>query len=153
MKKNRRTYLLLACVLVIWGLLGFKVIKAVAPNDSPITTAKQTVPFTPRGIVKKDTFSIVANYRDPFLGTYPKKAITVKKPFKKKTDVPDKDIAYTGYIRDEKSDKTLYFVTIQDQQYMMSPGEEQAEVTLIKGNATQILISYGGIRKTIQKMP
>ena len=99
MKKEKKTYLLLAVVLVIWGVLAFQIFKAVNPSEEVVPVFTTTQKTNLIKLEKRDTFSIVANYRDPFLGTLPKSSIPKKKKRQSKKEVvPEKDIRYTGFI-------------------------------------------------------
>jgi type II secretory pathway component PulC len=151
MKKNKKTYLLLGAVLVIWGVLGFKIIEAINPSEELIAMVK--LPTTNFGVAakKRDTFSITANYRDPFLGTMPKtkKPKKSKKKVVKKVETPKKNIAYAGSVAENGSNKRLFFISIEGQQHIMSQGETVAEVKLVTGNQENIKVRYGMRSETI----
>ncbi|MAU26785.1 MAG: hypothetical protein CMH48_07690 [Muricauda sp.] len=145
MKKNKKTYLLLAMVLVIWGILGFKIIGAINPSSEPTEIMDFPDPYVATAIKKRDTFSISANYRDPFLGTMPEgeapKRIAKKQV--KKTETPKKNIMYSGSVAENGSNKRLFFVSIDGQQHIMSRNESVEGVKLIRGNKESILVRYG----------
>src|ERR1017187_10026822 len=67
-KKKLAIYVLLPVVVLIWGAFLIKLYKAM--NLDPVLGAKmETNKVLKRNINNlPDTFSIVANYRDPFLG-------------------------------------------------------------------------------------
>ena len=72
MKKDKKTYVLIGLVVFIWGILGVKVIGTLSAEEKPLNNiAAPKIPMTVT-TKKRDTFSIVALYRDPFLGTFPK---------------------------------------------------------------------------------
>ncbi|MEO1012829.1 MAG: hypothetical protein AAFX53_16130 [Bacteroidota bacterium] len=151
MKKNQKTYVLLAIVLGVWGLIGFKLLKAANPEPvetAPLMTKERFVPET---IQKRDTFTILANYRDPFLGTVstPKipKRKTTAQPQKKKA--PEKQISYTGFVANGSSDPDIFFVTIEGQEQMMTVNAVASEVKLIHGTKQMIKVRYDGMSKTI----
>lgn len=137
-------------VLLIWGIIGFKVVGALSPNPLPnrVSEPKGKLPNVEK---KKDTFSLLANYRDPFLGTLssPKKT-TVKKP-KAKPQVPKKNIVYSGLVSKSGSGSTLYFVTIDGQQVLMSRNEVVNDVRLVWGDGENIKVRYNGITETINR--
>ncbi len=106
--------------------------------------------FVPRKLKEKDTFSLMADYRDPFFGTVrtrdkaPKKAsVPTKAP------VPEKAIAYAGFVTDGKSKQRIFFVTIDGQQQMMSLNDSFQEVKLIQGTEDRIKVRHGGKIRTI----
>ena len=140
----------MALVLGIWGIIGFKVIKVANPEPRPVTDVGTSEIFVPKQLKKRDTFSIVANYRDPFLGTAyaPKK---IQKPRLKKVEkqVPEKVIAYTGFITDKASKQKVFFVTIDGQQQMMALNDIFKEVKLMGGTKDKIRVRYQGKTRNI----
>jgi len=150
LSKNTKIYLLLGVVLLIWGVIGFKVINTLS-KDVPRPLPENPVAAMPIEIKKSDTFKLMANYRDPFLGTLSvaKQKIVKKKNTKKPTAIVKRNIAYLGLVTQKGSGSTMYFVTIEGQQHIMTENEEVHQVTLIEGNAKNIKVRYNGISETI----
>jgi len=152
-KKQNKTYLLLAIVIGIWGIIGFKFLNASNPNGQEIAEVTSDQIFVPKQIKEREIFSIAANYRDPFLGTVqaPKKKIKKRTAttIKKKETVPQKLIQYTGFITDSRSNQKIFFVTIDGQQQMMSQNDTFQEVKLIRGTKSSIKVRYNGRTQTI----
>ncbi len=144
MKKNKKTYLLLTCVLVIWGILGVKIIGSLNSSPKKVKTTTAMAAFNPTRPMAKDTFSIAANYRDPFLGTIRNTKSKLGKKTITKVETPKKNISYTGFITDTGSKKKIFFVTIDGQQYMMGLKDKIQEVKLVSGNKFRIRVSYSG---------
>ncbi len=135
-------------VLIIWGIIGFKVIGTLSSEPQPEIVVKQTSQDF-QLVKEKDTFSIIADYRDPFLGTLPpQEKNTVKRPVVKK-EVPKKNIVYSGLVSQTGSGNTLYFVSIDGRQYTLSKNEEVDNVRLLSGNEESIKVRYKGITETI----
>ena len=150
MAKNTKTYLLLGVVLLIWGIIGYKIVKAISP-DEPELFAVENVNFKPlRSTTKKDTFSILANYRDPFLGTLPKQKVKKRKIVAKKSEEPEINIKYTGSILDSNTKNSIFFVTIDGTQFLMKQGEIKSKVTLLKGTENAIKIRSNKRTRNIQ---
>ncbi len=139
--------MLLGVVLLIWGIIGFKVLGALSSEEETPALA-ENVNFKPKEVAKKDTFSILADYRDPFLGTLPPSKKKSKRVVKKK-EVQFPSINYTGLITDQNTKNHIFFVTISGNQYLMRKGNSQAEVTLMSGSSSKIRVKYKGILKTI----
>lgn len=80
MKNKKVTYLLLVLSVVIWGVAGWKVYKAFNVQvEQPVI--KQNAKN-----IKKDSITLLLNYRDPFLGSYSiTSALVDTVPLKKKT--------------------------------------------------------------------
>lgn len=153
MKKQNKTYILLAVVLGIWGLIGFKFFAATNPSSPEIAEISSDQIFVPKQIKARETFAIVANYRDPFLGTVqaPKKKVK-KRPkvaVKKKKIVPTKSIQYSGFITDSNSKQKIFFVSVDGQQQMMSINDTFQEVKLVRGTKTSIRVRHNGSVQTI----
>lgn len=135
-------------VLAIWGVIGFKVVNTLSPDAEPPALREQVFD-APKTTIKKDTFTLYANYRDPFLGTLPK---SKKKPTNrvvKKAKKPEKNIVFDGLVSQSGSGSTLFFVTIDGQQHIMSLKQEIEGVRLLKGSAKHISVRYDGNTKSI----
>lgn len=151
MKKNNKTYVLLAVVIGVWGIIGYKFIGAVNPAPKEIVQATSDKTFVPQQLKERAVFRIAANYRDPFLGTAnaPKKA-RKNGPRKVQKLTPKKSIQYTGFISDTSSNENIFFVSVNGQQQMMSVNETFQEVKLVRGTRSTIKVKYGGATHTIQ---
>jgi len=151
MKKNKKTYVLLIAVFSIWGLLGFKIVGALNTDAPKQELAMVSKKYSINSIKKRDTFSISANYRDPFLGTMPK-AKTPKKIRKKsikKPEFPKRNISYSGSVGQNGTKARMYFVTIDGQQHIMSNNEIISDVKLVSGNSESIKVRYNGRTETV----
>ena len=56
--------MLLAAVLGIWGVVGYKIISTINPSESEIVTQNFDMAFSPNINTQVDTFSIQKVYRD-----------------------------------------------------------------------------------------
>ncbi|MEX0274329.1 MAG: hypothetical protein AB3N16_08130 [Flavobacteriaceae bacterium] len=142
MKKSRKTYILLGLVLAIWGVLGFRIVKTLNPPEEKNEVVSGVTADLPVVIKKRDTFSIAANYRDPFLGTLPKKQRSAKATAKKETVAPKRTIAYQGSVATNGTKSRLFFVTVDGQQHVFEKGKEIDGVTLIRGSEKSIKVKY-----------
>nr|WP_298924946.1 hypothetical protein [uncultured Allomuricauda sp.] len=149
MSKNIKTYILVGLVLMIWGFIGIKVFGALSPEpETPVFA--ENVNFKPKRVVQRDTFSIVADYRDPFLGTLSasqKKTKGTKKHKQPAVQFPS--VSYTGLITDQQTKGHIFFVTIDGTQYLMQKRNENNGVSLVSGTSKNIRVRYKGIVKTI----
>ncbi|WP_350292615.1 hypothetical protein [uncultured Croceitalea sp.] len=149
MTKNTKTYLLLGVVLLIWGAVGYRIYSGLSP-DLPAEQEIKTTSFKPKAMVKKDTFSILADYRDPFFGTYSKKKRKVKSTTPKKVVAPEIGISYTGSVIDNNQKNSIFFVTIEGKQVLMKPKQTLNEVTLLSGTKQTIRVRHQGKLRTIK---
>ena len=151
MKKQTKTYILLTVVLGIWGFIGLKVVNTINPPAAKVKTKLAQAAFIPKAIKQRDTFSISANYRDPFLGTVyaPKMVKKATSKLARKTEEPEKNIAYTGFISDGSPNPSIFFVTVDGQQRMMALEDSFQEVKLISGAKSKIKVKINGRIKSI----
>lgn len=151
MKKNTKTYILLALVLTIWGVLGFQILGAFGSDEPEQALATKTETFVPQTLKKRDTFLITAHYRDPFLGTIPRSQTVRPKKTKKivKPEQPKKNITYSGSVSQNNSKKRMFFLTIDGRQHILSKDETIADVKLLSGTAESVKVSYGNRTETI----
>lgn len=150
MKKNNKTYVLLAVVIGVWGSIGFKFLSAVNPSQKKEVQIATNEIFVPKQAMERDTFSIVANYRDPFLGTVQAtKKVRKSAPKKAKEQTPEKSISYTGFITDKTSKRQMFFVTVEGRQQMMTVNDIFQDVKLIRGAKDKIKVRYNGKTRTI----
>ncbi len=150
MKKQTKTYVLLGLVALIWGLIGFRILGALSPQPAAAPEVS-TSSFSPTSVKERDTFSIVANYRDPFLGTLAtkaKKKIPVRRTAPKET-VPAVDIRYTGFITDKNTRQKVFFLSINGQQHLMSAKDKIENVTLLSGTRNTVRVRIGNKLRTV----
>lgn len=152
MTKQTKTYLLLGSVLLIWGVIAFKVFGALHSEVPEVAPSVAPKLLQPKLALIKDTFRIKADYRDPFLGTVPRKKVAATKKIQKQK-APEIDIHYTGSILNSTTNKRIFFVTIAGTQYLMHPNETQMEVTLLSGNEKRIRIRHKNQITTIALQP
>jgi len=148
LSKNIKTYLLLGLVLVIWGIIGYKLVSAFSP-DSVIASVPGKVDFKRKTIAEKDTFHLFVDYRDPFLGTWNKEKKKIAKQVVRPKKIAFPPIAYTGSVSGKQTKDHIYFVSISGQQYLMKTGVEKDGVKLLSGTSKSITLRYKGQLKTI----
>ena len=152
MDKKVKTYLLLAVVLLVWGVIGYKIVSTINPTKEKKNPTISQVTFTPKMRKEKDTFSLSLDYRDPFLGTLQRTSTpkTSKKKSTPKVTIPERVIKYTGFIANKTEKPTVFFVTIDDQQQMMSIKDVYQKIELVYGTKDKIKVRENGRLKTIQ---
>lgn len=153
MKNKRNTYLLLASVAIIWGIIIYKMIHTIYPGKKVAETGVLFAGFQPKPIQNQDTFSISVHQRDPFLGTFII-AKTKNTPPKKRKSGPKKEmpkipVSFSGMISGKTAKENIFFVSINNQQYIMKINDEIQQVKLVKGSAKNIRIRYHNTLKII----
>ncbi len=147
MSKQFKTYLLLGLVLVIWGVVIYRFVDAFDPEDPQEAQPFAIAAFKPLHSSQIDTFSIFPLERDPFLGkTYVKKKSSPKKvtPKKKKPENPWPNVIYRGLV---SGSSNIFIIDVNGRQFLFSPKDTNAEVTLVKGRPSEVLLQFGKERK------
>jgi hypothetical protein len=146
MSKKKKTYLLIAAVVAVWGTIGYKLYSKSNPDriKKDITS---TVDFKRVQTKKHSEIKITPNYRDPFLGkAYKKKTTSVvktKAPVKAPVEFPK--IAFLGFIEGKT---TAYIIQIHHLQEVFKIGETKQGITLKNANDQEIVIQYLGAFKS-----
>jgi hypothetical protein len=158
MKNKKLTYFLVFIVLLVWGMIIYRVFAVAGGNDDPlpVTTIKPAKEPYNDFAIPKDTTHLLLNYRDPFgiikfrdtiapTVKHPK-ALALEKP---KPVINWNFIQYAGYIRNPASKKLIALVTINGKSEMFSEGETKDHVKLIKNLRDSIKIGFNGKTKFI----
>lgn len=154
MKNKKNTYILLLLVLFIWGAVMYQFFSFSNANEENLIVSKE-FNLKPIEIKTRDTFSINANYRDPFLGkTFEDKnssTTSTKKAIKKKPKEPKVEevfvwpkILYKGIVSDTKDKNKVFMLIIEGQTFLMKIGSTEKEVFLKEGDRESIYIKYKG---------
>lgn len=162
MKNKKLTYLLGLVLLVVWGLIIYRIFYAVSgdsDNDLPIASSHPVKEAYNDYTIPKDTTHLLLNYRDPFglvqskdtLNTTVKISHSVNSNAAaiKKSAFDWGFIQYSGYIRNPVSKKLIALVSINGKNEMLSEGDTKDQVKLIKNVQDAIKISFNGQIKLI----
>jgi hypothetical protein len=151
LKNKTKTYLLLATVLAIWGVIGFKITNGLSPNKISVENDNLDVDFTPKTIALNETFEISNVERDPFLGTLvsTRKSKPKRSQAKKKVEIESPKINYLGLVKSQNSTEPIFVVNIDNNQQLLKRGQEVDGVKLIKGDTKRIIISWNNKYQTI----
>jgi len=148
-KSKRNTYLLLAAVIVIWGLLIFRLFNPENEDDLVQASPMDTGPAIINKIKPKDTFSIRTYDRDPFLGTIQKKEKPKKRVVRPQEIINWPSVIYKGLVAGNQAKDNVYILEINGNQYLMKRNTTENEITLLQGKASQVIVRYKKQRKTI----
>lgn len=150
MKNKTKTYILLALVIGIWGVLGYQIVSTINPETPEIVAQDIDVSFNPKHQQKKDTFSVQTVDRDPFLGILHKPEVNRSKQ-NTKSDFVWQPIIYHGSISKQNDKSKIFVVSINGQQYLLKIGQKINDIILVSGNTKTIVVGYKNHRKTISK--
>lgn len=143
---------------MIWGTVLYKLFfdkfREQELPDEIVVTAKSNS-FSSG----QDTFSIVANYRDPFLGN-----VTASENhgnnsiIKKPAILPIEDIVlqwptliYGGMIKNQQSSKQLALVKVNGKEIILKEGEMAGSVEIVKIFKDSVEVRMGKAVKVIRK--
>ncbi|MCK8479013.1 hypothetical protein [Psychroserpens algicola] len=150
MKNKKKTYVLLALVLIVWGTVVYRVIVGLNPDlpELDIQQAMQIKDF--KFVSKIDTFSIQVVDRDPFLGTrFTKKVLTTNN--KKRIPLIWHPIEYFGILQSNETKQQIFIVKIKGKQYLLKKGQTMDSIRLLYGNAKRITLDYKNQQKVISR--
>ena len=151
MKNKKNIYILITAVLLVWGLLGYRIFSTVDPiNKKQLTVSFSN--FKPQLLQESETFAINTDYRDPFLGTLSQKKITKTKKttnaISTKPKVPFPSIIYKGLVSSKKKNQQIFLISINGQQYFFKKNSTQKEVKLLSGTAKEVVLRFQGQKQT-----
>lgn len=157
MKNKKILYLLLPLVAIIWGIIFYRIF-SITGSEPGLTVIGNILPGNTINTSVPDTFSIFANYRDPFLD----KVVTHIKDtnsYKAKTPKVEKIVvplqwpvlSYGGIIKNQKSGKQLVLVNINGQGNLMKEGEEVSGIQLLKAYKDSVEVSFQKAKRVVSK--
>ncbi len=154
MKSKRNTYILIAALISIWGFIAFKMVFNFEKTKTFSTNIIEVKNNFKK--LKIDSFTIAANYKDPFNVKsnkiyYPKKQITKKKkPIIKKKEANKKatkkinisHIKYYGTIKNSKTNKIAGILYVGKQEYLIYKNFEFPNGKILSISEEKISIEY-----------
>lgn len=155
MKNKKNIYFLLPAVLIIWGILLYKILWGIAPPTQNNPIAEHIGKFTPKVIEQTEKFSIKTDYRDPFLGTFEqkrKKKIRKHIPLQtvKKEKTPFPTIVYKGIVTPLGKNKKVFLISVNGQQHLFKKNTVYNKVKLLTGNSQHITVQFQKQKQTFQ---
>ena len=152
MKKKTINYILGFAVLLIWGMIFYRIFDAIWGNDDvpPPPVAHYREKAYDDFAVKKDTAKPALNYRDPFKLSITRQADTTKRLPVVKTRVmsapaPRTDwsfIKYSGYIANPATKKVISILMINGRSAMLKEGETAEHVKLLKNMRDSVQVYF-----------
>lgn len=149
MNKQRKTYILLVVVIIIWSIVGFQFFGYMdSGNESP--EEREYEKFVPKKTKEKELYTVSAHKRDPFLDKYSKS----RKKVKRKVVTPQEpiifpSILFKGIIKNGK--KELFIIEVNGVQNVFKINQKIKEVQVITGTRKEIKIKYKGEIRTFYR--
>lgn len=155
MKSKRNTYLLLAGVLGIWGLIAYRFFAYATPDENESTPTPITAGPLPD--FKKDTTAFNVSYRDPFLGTFysedrnkpaGKRASNIsRKPATEEVVWPL--IVYKGLVSDSKDRQKIFMLGINGKTVLLKEKGSEQGVIVLSGDRKSVTLGYKGKKNKV----
>lgn len=151
MNKQQKTYILSAAVILVWGLIGYRIYKGLYSNNNVSTDLNFKEKFVPSKIKTSQNYVVSADYRDPFLGEFnnlKKKKQKINTPKITNEALPFPEVIYNGLVKAGHSKS--YTLTINGRQELMKVGDMIEEVRLVKATENNVIVRFQKITKTIK---
>lgn len=149
-------------IILVWGVVFYQLY--VYLFSSPTYVNNEIKEVVNIDQIKMDTFSIVANYRDPFLdkkitfsqpkaiATTNSTKVTNTKNNKEKTiEKKWPTLTYNGMIKNNNSDKRVGIITINGKEYLVKEGDVYHEVKFMAINKHEIKVHFQNEIQIISK--
>lgn len=150
---------MLPIIILVWGIVFYQLFSYFF--SSPTYATEKSEIKVDIDEIKKDTFSIVADYRDPFLGKKIRESRSgttnnIKRNNTKKRTNPTQAInqpwpviQYKGMIKNNNSEKRVGIVNMGGRERLVKEGDVLNEVQFLSIGKTQIKVSFNKEQKTI----
>lgn len=133
MNNKKTVYFLLPAVVVIWAIIGYRIINGLSAE--PPQKKYYQVEQVKQVAIDTMSYPLSLNYRDPFYTAYTPKAVTKKivktksapkkapsKRIIKSSSVDWSKVKYFGMIKDPKSQKQSALLIINGSYQYVAPG-------------------------------
>jgi hypothetical protein len=160
MKNKKMIYLLGLVVVIVWGIIIYRIIEAAVGSDDTVlpNSTKVVKELYNDYTTTKDTSHLLLNYRDPF--GLKKQADTTQYIAKRshraqvfKPVINWSFIKYSGYIRNPGTKKIIAILSINGKNVMLTEGETSGNVKLLKNMRDSVKINFNGNVKFISMNP
>jgi hypothetical protein len=146
-------------VLLIWGLIFYKIFAHVGDDGGIVSHGVQN---TAKKVNPKDTFTILANYRDPFLDhnyrpiiqrTGADHVLEPKGVSQKSNPVIENipDIKYFGLIANPKSKRKVGLFKMSNKDLLLKEGDAFNDLIIARLFNDSVMITFHKSKKTIKK--
>lgn len=150
MKSKTSLYILLPLVIIIWGIVIFKVVGAVTERPETAINVPEINRFK-NFQFEKDTFSLEPINQNPFLGHFYKKPDPVIKNIPPKSQIIWPTIIYLGLVSDSGESSKIHIVEINGKQLLFEKGSSNGEFILVGSRSNKVILSYKGERRAFIK--
>jgi type II secretory pathway component PulC len=156
-KNKKATYLLMPIVIGIWIYVFYVLVGNKDKGNNNTLHFSNGVQNKRKKQMLVDSFSINANYRDPFLDVLTATDRTEKstsfkaQPVKAQPVVGWPKIAYLGIIKNQTGNKQLTLIQIDGKQNRMQLNQQVNGLTLIKITKDSIQVKFNKEMKYVKR--
>ena len=160
MKNKKLLYILIPIVLLIWGMISYKIVVNI--NDDEVFNTQIQLGLKEgdnNNTLVKDSFKLLLDYRDPFLTSYKrsyKRTISSKSSSDGKKKVKELEmteswpmINYGGMIKQKKSNQKVGLIQINQIDYLIRENEEVSEFKIVRITRDSVVLRRGKLKKTV----
>lgn len=173
MQNKKLKYVLLPLALILWGFIFYKIYSYVTNTPDNIQSSGKNIKEQTINNVN-DTFEIVADYRDPFLGNQylfdrgDEEAQNYNSIEKNSKDIQKKEvkeevktvvktanwpkISYLGVIVNQKSSRKTVLIKVNNKEYMFRETDKIENVLLKTIYVDSVILSFNEEIKMIEKI-
>ena len=163
MKNKKQIWILGPLVLLVWGMIGYRVFNALKGNSEtyPVYQAPPSVQGSDS--TQSNAYSLIKNYPDPFLkkerrsvsgiSTKTNSSRAKVKTRVTKTVVPIPlrwpVVNYKGSIERRSTSSILYVLEIEGINYFLSKGDEENDLKLLEVYEDSVKVEFKGKEKRV----
>jgi Tfp pilus assembly protein PilP len=153
MKNKKITFILVAVVLVVWGIVLVRVFASL--SSSPPSAIVEYKPIKKMSTIEIDTFKLLLNYPDPFSGQlarenkHSQKEKTVLKARLRSMTPLDSIMKYIGVIKNEK--QTVVLLQINKRQCRVKEGDWIDNICILKSRPDSLQVKYADKLRWIKR--
>ena len=154
MKNKKAVYFLLPVVLAIWGMIGYRIFSSLKKKEA-VTDSYQVIDTEKNIEGTIDTFSINADYTDPFLHqvvSIEKRPASPKVQKENKPIIPVAwpDIIFRGIIKNPQAKRQTALIVINGKDYLMKAGEKNENIMLARVFKDSVEVVFGKDKKILK---
>ncbi|HNU34432.1 MAG TPA: hypothetical protein PKN75_12670 [Bacteroidia bacterium] len=160
MKNKKAVFILLPAVLVLWGIVFYRIYNAVNPTENVYVISKSVDAPNQTSLITTDTFQLINNYPDPFMKTVlvsrskinrSSKVSNVRSKAAVNSNIVFPTIIYNGIIKNNNSKKVFAMLNVNGKDYLLQQGNNVENLKLIKINPDSVLMALGSFSKYIKR--
>lgn len=154
MKKKNRTLMLLVAVILIYGAVIVRFIFLSGDSEAVFVVESKVGQFRPIAYDVDQKFTVKNNFRDPFLGTLPRKTsgdISENTFGSSKKTIQWPIIVFKGLVSDVNSTNKIFAVVLNGKEMVVKEGQVMDSVKILNGTSKELILRYKGEKRKIER--